>query len=177
MRGFPVLLIIAVAALLGVWPNEAEAQCGTVGPVCMTRTTLSANVAADDRTVSVTSGTGFTVGNGIWVDFEQMLITAVSTTTITVNRGVNGTRAEAHDSGDNIFTGVDDGGPRGGGHFNTQDPAVGQDCTRGDGEATHMPWINIRTGWMWVCDNGTTTVDWVSTRKTPATLNSEPTTF
>lgn len=169
-------LIVTVAVLL-TWGTPAAAQCVAGGdPTCTTRTTLSANVDDSQTTISVASATDFTVGNKVWVDYELMHILSVTGTTIGVRRGDNGTRAAAHDNGDAVFTGVGTGGPRGGGHFNTQDPRFGEDCTRGAGEATHLPWINIRTGWMWTCDNGTTT-DWSATSKAPQTVNSEPEQF
>ena len=169
------LLGASLVGFLGL-PAPAQAQCGTPGPVCMTRTTLSANVSSTATALGVASATGFTVGNGIWVDFEQMEIVSITGTSIGVRRGQNGTRAEAHDSGDGILTGVRVGGPNGGGHFNNQDPDFGEDCTRGAAQATHMPWINVRTGWLFICDNGPT-AEWTATAKLPRTLNSEPTSF
>lgn len=167
--------LLIAAGFLVLVPSTVAAQCIGAAAVCITRTTLSADVSSTATVISVTSATGFTVGNGVWIDFELMDITSITGTSISVNRGQRGTRAMAHDNGDGVFTGVDAGGPLGAGHFNVSDPDFGQDCTRGAGQATHLPWINIRTGWMWTCDyNG---ADWTATVKSPLSLNSEPAAF
>lgn len=176
LQCFLLSIGLAVLAVLAYTP-AASAACivlPNTSPVCMTRTTLSANASETATVLTVTSGTGFTAGNGLWIDYEQMLIRAVSSTSITVSRGQNGTRAVAHDNGDGVFTGVNTGGPRGGGHFNAVDPPFGQDCTRGTGDASHLPWINVRTGWMWTCDVGT---DWTASLKPTLTVDSEPSDF
>lgn len=175
-----ILRSLILLALVALWPAaEAAAQgClpATTGLVCMTRTTLSANASESATTIQVASATGFSVGNKIWIDFEQLHIVAISGTTITVRRGDNGTAARAHDSGDAAWTGAATGGPTGAGHFNTRDPDFGEDCVRAQGQATHLPWINVRSGWMWSCDNGSTG-DWTATVKPSLTVNSEPTSF
>lgn len=164
-----LLATMSMVVVIG-WPSPVAAQCSDGLPAgCMTRTTWAANVSETDTAVRVTSATGFTVGNFIWSDFEQMAIQAVSGTTITVRRGVNGTAAQAHDSGDSALTG-------GAQYFHTNDPDLGQDCTRGVGQAAYSPWINVRSGWISVCDNGVT-ADWSQTRKFQQTPNSEPTSF
>ena len=64
-----------------------------------TSTTLAAACGASDQTITVTSATGFAVGNLIRVDSEWMLQTAaaVNTTTIPVRRnGMNGSAVVAH---------------------------------------------------------------------------------
>ena len=164
--------LIALALLFA---GTVEAQTLAV------RTTLAANVAGDtpgpaDRVIQVTSNTGFTVGNFVWIDFEQMRITAINGTAISVVRGVNGTRTAAHDNTDGVITGTGAGGIDGSGHFHTRDPDTGGDCTRGSGEAAFLPWINVVSGWMWTCDNGIT-ADWSGTLKSHQTVASEPTSF
>lgn len=178
MKTIKIVLLGAALAAVNLWfPTTAEAQCIAGNSVtCTTRTTLTADVAATDRVINVTSNTDFTVGNYVWVDFELMGITAISGTQITVTRGQRGTRAEPHDNADAVFTGTGSGGSDGAGHFHVNDPAIGQDCTRGQGQATHLPWVNIRTGWIFTCDNGVT-ADWIATQKGPRTLNSEPSQF
>lgn len=173
-----LLLVSAGLLLVGLWPTEAMAQCNVfvagTSPTCMQRTTLSANVAADDAVINVTSATGFTAGNGVWIGVEELEIVSITGTAIRVSRGQNGTRAMVHDNTDAVLTGVDTGGPRGGGHFNVVDPNFQEDCTRGTGEASHLPWINVRTGWVWSCDVAT---DWTATNVGVRTLNSEPADF
>lgn len=168
MRLIRFFLIAALLIGGSVWSADAQTLA--------TRTTWSANVAADDRVVNVTSATGFTVGNYIWSDFEVMRITAISGTAISVVRGQMGTRAEAHDNADGVITGTGTGGASGQGHFWSRDPDTGQDCTRGEGQATHLPVINVREGWLWTCDNGVT-ADWTGTLKGARTVDSEPTSF
>ena len=56
--------------------------------------------------VVVDDGTDFEVGQNIKVDSEEMTITAISTHTLTVVRGVNGTTAATHS--DNVSVYEDD---------------------------------------------------------------------
>lgn len=65
------------------------------------QSTLSATIVAGDATLSVASAAAFpTVGNfQIVVDSEIMTVTAVSGTTFTITRGVEGTTAAGHSSG------------------------------------------------------------------------------
>lgn len=145
---------------------------GTVVPASAqsvaTTTTLAANAGATDTVITVTSNTGFTAGNFVWADAEQMLIRAVSGTAITVQRGVNGTAARAHDNAERIITGGSD-------YFKTNDPDFGADCTRGQGQAAFLPWINVRNGLIWTCASGQT--NWSATSTQVVTFNSIPTSF
>lgn len=67
------------------------------------RTTVSVALAealdASETGVDVASGAAFDVGQTILIDSEQMEITAISSNTLTVRRGVNGTTAATHNSG------------------------------------------------------------------------------
>ena len=75
-------------------------------PVKMGQSTLSANMAATDETLSVTSATPFCVD---MVPFkldidpmgnvETVAVKGISSTTFTIQRGVDGTAAIAHGSG------------------------------------------------------------------------------
>ena len=159
--------VLLAAALALIWAVPTSAQ------TLMTSTTLAANVSGDTDgpaavVITVTSGTGFTVGNYVWVDSEQMLITAVNSAAITVRRGQNGTRTAAHDNTDRVYTGA-------GGHFHSNDPDYGRDCTRGAGQATFMPWINARAGTFWVCRAESST--WNGTSAATLTYDSRPTSF
>lgn len=62
-------------------------------------TTLAGAVNGSAMSVTVTSATGLEVLDYIRVGSEYLQITAISGTTLTVLRGVNGTTAAAHDSG------------------------------------------------------------------------------
>ena len=158
MKTSRILLTLALV----VWALPVQAQ------VTMTTTTLAANQSADATVMTVTSATGFTVGNFVWVDSEQQQITAINGTAITVRRGQNGTAARAHDNTDRIYTGASQ-------HFQTQDPDYGADCTRGAGQATHMPCINVRTGNFWVCRSESST--WNGTNASTLTYDSRPAQF
>lgn len=158
-----ILLAALLALTLAEVPVSAQSIAGA------TTTTLSANVAVDATTINVTSGTGFTVGNFVWADYEQLLITSVSGTAVGVRRGVNGTRAMAHDNTERVITGPAD-------HFHTNDPDVGQDCTKGVGQGAFSPWINVRSGDIWTC-NAFGDNRWNATNVGPKTYNSIPTTF
>jgi len=65
------------------------------------QTTLAAAIAAADTTITVSSAAGFPSQPQfrIRIDNELLLVTAVSGTTWTVQRGVEGTTAAAHASG------------------------------------------------------------------------------
>ena len=155
-------LLLTTALLVGL-ALSAEAQ--TVA----TTTTLAADLAATATTMTVTSATGFTVGNSLLIDAEVMVIRAVSGTAVTVGRGQQGTAVRAHDNAERIITGASN-------HFNTQDPDYGQDCTRGSGQAAFSPWINVRTGTVWICF-GTGASVWSGTNTQGLTFNSIPTSF
>lgn len=97
-------VLMFVAVLLTV---EQTAYSQTVP----TSTTLSAAMA-DDRTtrMTVASATGFvastgTLDYGVFVEHEFMRITAVSGTTITVQRGQSRTNATPHPSGARVWVG------------------------------------------------------------------------
>ena len=156
------LRISLMALVLGLVATVAQAQ------TLMTTTTLAANQSATDSIMTVTSATGFTVGNYVWVDSEQQLITAITGTAIRVRRGQNGTAARAHDNSDRIYTGASD-------HFHTNDPDYGQDCTRGAAQAAFMPWINVRSGFFWTCRAETSL--WNGTSAATLTYDSRPASF
>lgn len=159
------LLIHSLLALTLTLGLVSQVSAQTVA----TTTTLAANMSATDTIATVTSATGFTVGNQMWIDFEQMSITAVSGTAITVRRGVNGTAARAHDNTERIITGV-------AAHFHTNDPDDGADVVRGVGQGAYSPWINVRTGVVWV-PNPFQTGRWAATSVQKIAFDSIPTTF
>ena len=133
-----------------------------------TDTTLAANVTATATTLSLASGTSITVGNFLYIDEEQLLIRAVNDVTITVQRGMNGTAARAHDNAEVVIEGPAD-------HFHTNPPDFGADCTRGEAQATFLPWIDVRSGLVWGCREGET--NWSATTTQVVTFNSRPTSF
>ena len=137
MKTLRTLLICVVAFVL--WSaRPAEAQR------LLDNTTLSANLTATATSVAVTSGSAAAVGEFVFVDAEVMRITAVVSNTLTVQRGQAGTRAAAHDNTETVFIVA-------GGDLKTFDPSYGADCTRGEGDAQVLPWINIRNANIWNC--------------------------
>ena len=78
------------------------------------------------------------------VDAEAMKVNAVSGTTITVQRGVNGTRQTAHVSGAKVWTGPAN-------YFGTYDPVAGTPCTSASQKV--LPFVAISTGKIWDCGN------------------------
>lgn len=63
-------------------------------------TTLGANVSSESvTTITVASAANFSAGHTLLVDSEQMYATSISGTTVTVQRGMNGTTAATHSSG------------------------------------------------------------------------------
>lgn len=95
----------------------------------------------------------------LFIGREQMLVTAVNGTTLTVVRGVNGTVAAPHPSGDMVLFGpprffyVNDPG----GTPTTTTGTSGVSCTAAN--VVVSPWLNTRTGGQWLCSSVTGT--WV----------------
>ena len=131
--------LIGLAALV-LWAAPAHAQRLIVN------TTLSANLTATATTASISATTSVAVGQFGFVDREMVQVTGVDTTalTITIQRGVGGTAAAAHDNTETIFITA-------GGDYHTTDPDYGADCTRGVAQAAILPWINTRNGNIWKC--------------------------
>lgn len=66
-------------------------------------TTLAADITASQTSITVSAATGLSPGVIMMVDNEMIRITAVSSATLTITRGYNGTTAAAHTSGTNIW--------------------------------------------------------------------------
>lgn len=155
-----MILLMVVALFLGL-STEIMAQTATP------RTALAAAVTASQTTLTVLSVTGVstpTAANPQWmfVDGELMRVTDMSSTTLTVQRGQNGTAASAHQSSAMAFIGPSNA-------FITTD-LFGQ-CTRT--AEPYLPRINVRNGNVFDCilsgtDSTTylaptsTTSEWVS---------------
>lgn len=160
MKTFRMKMLIGLAALLVLFWAPLSAQRLIVN------TTLSANLSATATTASLTATASVAAGQFAFVDREMILVTSVNTTanTITIQRGQGGTAASAHDNAERIFITA-------GGDYHTTDPDYGQDCNRGVGQAAVLPWINLRTGNIWVCPGGTDRA-WIGTNTMPLTFNS-----
>jgi hypothetical protein len=66
-------------------------------------TTTNKALDASETGVDVTSATNLSAGQLILVESEQMYIYSISSTTLTVERGVNGTTAATHDTAKTIY--------------------------------------------------------------------------
>ncbi|MBI5289699.1 MAG: hypothetical protein HY873_12070 [Chloroflexi bacterium] len=79
---------IQIVGLAG-YSNETEAA-GTLGAAITDAAATSA---------TMTAGHSVEPGDTLWIDSEQLEVTAVSTNTLTVVRGINGTTAATHSNG------------------------------------------------------------------------------
>lgn len=61
--------------------------------------TLAEDLDTSETGVDVSSGTVFDVGQTLLIDSEQVYVTGISTNTLTVERGQNGTTAATHSNG------------------------------------------------------------------------------
>lgn len=79
----------------------------TVGFFSTTDSTTTVNegavFASSDTTLTVAAGGVFAVNDIIYLEDEQMTITAISTNDLTVTRGDNGTTATSHADGISVF--------------------------------------------------------------------------
>jgi hypothetical protein len=67
-----------------------------------TTTTLNGAITATATTIVVNSATGITAGSRLLIGTEDILVSGVAGTTLTVNRGIFGTTAAAHTSGTTV---------------------------------------------------------------------------
>jgi len=138
-----ILLLSAALLVVGVWPASAQTT--------IDNTNFSSAVNATQTTVSISSATctNCTFGNGTWlyVD-EEVLVVAPSytsgTSNIPVLRGRANTFPAAHTTSAKVFVGP----PQ---RFRVVDPPAGA-CNK-VAEA-YYPWINVASGYRWLCDNG-----------------------
>jgi hypothetical protein len=149
MKNLKQIVAVSVfVALLAVAGSFAQQQ----GPQSLTTTTLSnaiTNVGAGNTsqvTLASISNVYATVsvGTTLWVDTEAMDVVTNSllanTTTLTVQRGAHGTKAEGHAAGrtvyvtrPNLFQGYDQAGTCWTNATGTQLPTI-------------LPWVNITNG-------------------------------
>lgn len=80
--------------VVGVWGYWLDTTVATTLGAAITTTTAT--------TFTATSGAALEALQTILVDSEQMYITGISSNTITVDRGVNGTTAATHSSGADV---------------------------------------------------------------------------
>lgn len=138
---------------------------GASAQTSLNTTTVSTAIPdATTRTLVVASATGATAATtAAFVDGELMAITAVSGTSLTVNRGSGSTRARAHAANAFVyigplvaFTTVDQGGS----------------CTAANQQYT--PSINISNGNLWTCTTTTSGSSWMAYQLAPPGIGSLP---
>lgn len=145
------LLILTLALLLV--PSLSLGQQFT-----LTQTTLAADVTAGTTTFQLASVTGIIgqsnnpgTGTGIYIDREYASVISVNTSakTVSVLRGMDGTKASAHKTGNMVLFGNPNA-------FAAFDPAG----TCVVAQVPAQPTINVNTGAEWLCSSVTLT--WVS---------------
>ena len=147
----------------------AFALCGLAfGQATMQSTTLSAAIDINQKVFTVAAATyvlapGVADARGsigspstnnyyiLYVDREAMKVNAVSGTTVTVERGVQGSVRSAHVSGAKVWTGPAN-------YFGMQlppggymEPVAGTPCTSTTQKV--LPFIAVATGRAWNCGN------------------------
>ncbi len=134
-------LIVFMAVLAWALPAHAQTVLNTTtanGSISATATSflLTSASASSGSTVGAPA-----VGNMLFVDREGMLITAISSTRVTVQRAQMNTNNAIHVTGARIYTGPV-------GAFRANDPVFGA-CSIPTFPV--RPWINTITGSMWLC--------------------------
>ncbi len=86
--------------IAGVWGfgNGSSAT-----PYENSNTTLNEALDASETGVDVAAGTAIAAGQNILIESEQMYVQSISTNTLTVIRGVNGTTAATHATGKDVY--------------------------------------------------------------------------
>jgi hypothetical protein len=85
--------------IAGVWGYGD----GTTATPYVADTTTAEAISVGETAIDVTSATNLSAGHTILIESEQMYITSISSNTITVEKGVNGTTDAAHDTGKQIY--------------------------------------------------------------------------
>lgn len=96
---FPAGLIQGVK-VIGLW-GHGNGHSAT--PYRDSGTDTAEVLDATETGVDVVDGTALAVGQTILVESEQMYITAISSNTLTVERGVNGTTAATHATAKDVY--------------------------------------------------------------------------
>lgn len=159
--------VVSALLILGLCVDPVYGQGGTTQAQS---TTLAAAATNSQTVITVTSATGFTVNNYLYVigSNEAMRIRVVNGTQITVLRGQLGTRAAAHPNAAVVVTGVVQ-------HFKNTDPDFNGICSVGNAspglDASYGPWINVFTGTIWHCPMAGS-LAWIGTQRANITYNS-----
>jgi hypothetical protein len=141
LRAFIVLALLFGMAP-AVYAQNSVANTTLSAAVADPTVTPPANVVTVASATCANCSTGAIVaGTVVFVDREAMIVTAVSSTTLTVRRGQLGTRAQAHPSGAIVYLGSPD-------DFDVKDNTGA--CTSTQQQI--LPHINILNANIQVCD-------------------------
>ena len=107
-----LLLVLIALALTGCTSGRLRGDSNGWSPVAAVslptdtggRLNETAPLSPLDNTLIVTNRLIFQLGQIIQIDNEQLLITSIRDDELTVDRGVNGTRAESHPSQSVIYS-------------------------------------------------------------------------
>lgn len=166
--------ILKITLAFGLFANLALAQQNT-----LVQTSTSTAITATQGTFTVASATGINAptasvpGSALYVvdigqtKGEEMRVTGVSGTSISVRRGGGGTKAVAHISGAMVLVATVPS------WFQTSDPSGS--CTTANTFVT--PYLNVTTGNLWVCSakSGTWGASWGNSMGTAQVLSATAT--
>lgn len=155
MNTFKRISFLFAAAVLSL--SLASAQMLT-----LSQTTLSAPISTSVQTFFVASATNITANPAtlLYVDVEAMFVLSVNGTAVTVQRGMQGTKATTHASAEMVLAGRPDS-------FYSYN-AVGS-CTVAQTYVT--PFVNVQNGTEWLCSplTGIWAPGWSNTLEPPTT--------
>lgn len=154
-----VMIGLVIAPAVPLHSQTRNTNTSPPNPVqTLTQTTLSAAVDALSRSniISVTSATGFTVGNRVVIispnAIESADILSISSTAITLNRGIAGTARYAHNSGDTVYTQRPALFFVNGPHVPCVSATTGTGATAvTTSTTTPTPWVDQTNGDVWYC--------------------------
>ena len=107
-----IFLVLCALALTGCTSGRLRGESDGWSPVSAValptdsggRVNQTGPLSPLDNTLTVTNRLAFELGQVIQIDKEQLLITAIRDDELTVDRGVNGTRAESHPGQSTIYS-------------------------------------------------------------------------
>lgn len=102
-------------------------------------------------TILISDPSSISVYDIVLVDQEAMLVTAILSNKLTVTRAYLGTAMANHSSGADVYTGAQT-------TFQVTDAALGASCSTSD------PWVNIRTGKVFLCGSYGTSQAWIQAK-------------
>lgn len=154
------LVLVALLSLVCIGSAQTLLTPPTTLSSALTTTYGKTLVVASATGISAPTTPGGTAGSMLYIDKELLTVEAVSSTTITVIRGVSGTKAQPHASGAYVWVGP--GNAFGTGLPETGGPPAGS-CTRTN--ELYLPKIDVASGTISDCLNG----QWVNGVRTPNT--------